>query len=99
MGTREDTEDAKVNWHWRNSMRPVRFFALDARAAIPFIILLFHFRMYTLFVTIVITISFWMFERRGLSFPSALRTMRTWLIGQRRPGWISPRRKRLIDYG
>ena len=99
MGKAEDTADAKANWHWRNTMRPVRFFGLDARAAIPFIILLFHFRLYTLTITIAITVVFIMLERRGLYFTAAIRTFRTWFLGQRRPAWLSVRRKRMVDYG
>ncbi len=99
MGTAEDTADAKANWHWRNTMRPVRFFGLDARAAIPFFFLLFHFRVWSLTITIMITIVFIMMERRGLYFTAAIRTFRTWLLGQRRPAWLSVRRKRMIDHG
>lgn len=99
MGHAEDTQEERANWHWRNSMRPVRFFGLDARAAIPFFILLFHFRVVTLVLTIMITSVFVIMERRGLSFPSSLRAFRRWLLGQKRPGWISLRRRRMVDYG
>ncbi len=99
MGQKEDTEDERANWHWRNSMRPVRFFALDARAAIPFLVLLFHARMVTLILTIVITTVFVLLEQRGLTFPASLRTFRRWLLGQKRPGWISYRRRRMVDFG
>lgn len=99
MGVREDTEEERVNWHWRNTMRPVRFFGLDARAAWPFCVLLVYFRPISLFLTVVITIVFVQLERKGLSFDSALRAFRAWLLGQRRPAWLSLRRRRLVDYG
>jgi len=99
MGSREDTEEERSNWHWRNSMRPVRFFGLDARAALPYCILLFYFRPVTLFLTILLTCVFAFLERRGLTFPASLRAFRCWLLGQRRPGWISMRRRRMVDYG
>ncbi len=99
MGQQEDTTEERANWHWRNSMRPVRFFALDARAAIPFFILLFQFRVIILFFTLITTIAFIMLEKRGLAFDAALRAFRNWLLGQRRPAWISYRRKRMIDFG
>lgn len=99
MGQAEDTQDEKMNWHWRNSMRPVRFFGIDARAAIPFFLLLVYFRPITLFLTFVSTVLFVSLEKRGLTFPSALRTFRSWLNGQNRPAWISMRRRRFIDYG
>lgn len=99
MGVREDTEEERVNWHWRNSMRPVRFFGMDARAAIPYCVLLVYFRPISLFITILLTIIFVGLEKRGLTFPSALRAFRSWLVGQNRPGWISGRRRRWVDYG
>lgn len=99
MGSREDTEEERVNWHWRNSMRPVRFFNLDARAAIPFFILLFHARLVTFVLTVMFTTVFWMLEQRGLTFDASLRSFRCWLLGQKRPGWISYNRKKMIDFG
>ena len=99
MGSKEDTEEERVNWHWRNSMRPVRFFGLDARAAIPFFITLFHFRVVTVFFTIVLTSVFIFLERRGLTFDASLRAFRKWFLGQKRPGWIWLNKKKMIDYG
>lgn len=99
MGQREDTEEERAHWHWRNSMRPVRFFAFDARLAIPWFILLFHARAYTLFLALLLSFVFWFMEQRGLSFDSSLRAFRNWFLGQKRPGWISYNRKRMVDYG
>lgn len=99
MGSREDTEEERANWHWRNSMRPVRFFGLDARASVPFFILLVYFRPITMFMAIVFTITFVFLEQRGLSFDAALRTFRTWMLGQKRPAWLSYARKRMVDFG
>ena len=99
MGQLEDTIEERTNWHWRNSMRPVRFLNIDARAAIPFMLLLVYFRPITIFLTVVSTIMFIALEKRGLTFPSALRSFRSWLNGQKRPAWVSARRRRLIDYG
>lgn len=89
----------KLNWHWRNSMRPVRFFALDARASIPFLVLLIYARPITLATTIVTTVIFYIFEKRGLTTPAALRAIRVWLIGANRPGLVSVKHKKLKDYG
>lgn len=99
MAQADDTADEKANWHWRNSMRPVRFFGLDARAAIPFLITLFYLRIVTVVLTIVFTTVFIMLEKRGLTFPASLRKFRCWLLGQRRPAWRSFRRRKLVDYG
>lgn len=89
----------KVNWHWRNTMRPVRFFNLDARAGLPFFVLIIYARPITLVVTIILTTIFWFVERKGLTFPSALRAFRVWMIGYDRPAWISLRRRRMKDFG
>ena len=95
----DDTLEEKANWHWRNSMRPVRFFTLDARAALPFIVLLVYFRWSTLFVTILVTIIFKLLESRGLTFPAALRSLRVWIVGGNRYAWLPHRRRRMIDHG
>ncbi|MCB1556520.1 MAG: IcmT/TraK family protein [Alphaproteobacteria bacterium] len=97
--SQDETFEERTQWHWRNTMRPVRFFGLDARAVIPFCVLLVYARPVTLFITAVVTFTFYFFERRGLTFPAALRALRSWLIGSRRPGLVSFRRRREIDYG
>ncbi len=87
------------DWHWRNSMKPVRFFALDARAAAPFALLLMHFRISTLVFALVVTIAFWIAERAGLTFSAALRRLRLAIIGPRRPRLIWTAHRRMVDYG
>ena len=99
MGQMEDTIEERENWHWRNSMRPVQFFGMDARAAIPFLVLLVYFRLITLFLAISSTVIFIALEKRGLTFPAALRSLRSWLCGQSRPAWTSARRRRFVDHG
>ena len=98
MGKVEDTIEERENWHWRNSMRPVRFFMMDARAAIPFLVLLVYFRWITFIIACVSTVIFVALEKRGLTFVSALRAFRSWFLGPNRPAWLSIRRRRLIDY-
>lgn len=100
MVSREEFENIQEmqNWHWRNSMRPIRFFAFDARAAIPYIFLLLYARLITLILCVVVTIAFAILERMGLTVPAALRKLRSWLVGPRRHAWITLRQRRLIDY-
>lgn len=95
----DDTEIEKQNWHWRNSMRTVRFFNFDGRAAFPLILLLFHFRWSTIFLTIVTLFFFHVLEKRGLTFPAALRSLRVWLVGYERSAWLPIRKKKMRDYG
>ena len=99
MSQADDTNDEKMNWHWRNTMRPVQFFSIDARAAIPFLLLLVYFRPITLFLAISSTVLFIALEKRGLTFPSALRSFRSWINGQKRPAWTAVRRRKFIDHG
>ena len=80
-------------------MRPVRFFNMDARAAVPFFLLVFHARLYALVLTIVVTVIFRFVEKRGLTFPASMRTLRVWFIGAERPGLYSFKKRRMRDYG
>lgn len=89
----------QINWHWRNSMRTVRFFGFDARAALPFCLLLVYARLSTLILAILSTIVFYIFERQGLTTPAAMRNLRSWLVGRTRPGLISIKHRRFIDHG
>lgn len=100
MVSRDEMENVQEmqNWHWRNSMRPVRFFNFDARAAIPFIFLILYARFITLIICAVVTLIFYFFERRGLTTPAAMRKFRSWLVGPRRPAWISVRRKNFTEF-
>lgn len=89
----------KMNWHWRNSMRTVRFLAFDARAALPLPLLLVYARTSTLLLTIVFLAVFRYLERKGLTFPAALRNLRSWIVGKDRPGWVKAQNKKFIDFG
>jgi intracellular multiplication protein IcmT len=85
--------------HWRNSMKPARFFFLDARAAVPFVVCLLHLRWYTLVFAAMTTLMFYILETRGLNFVAALRAFRVWLVTRKRPNVKHSDRTRLVDYG
>ena len=87
-----------TNWHWRNTMRPARFFGFDARASLPFLLLLVYARLSTLLLTIMTLLAFRYLERKGLTFSAALRKIRTWVVGQERPGLASVFHKKFADY-
>ncbi|MEM9468868.1 MAG: IcmT/TraK family protein [Pseudomonadota bacterium] len=95
----DDTIEARESWHWRNSMLPARFFAFDARAGIMVFVTLVYARPITFFLMIVSFFLFWLLEKRGLTFPSALRAFRLWIVGQKRPGWIKIRHRKMVDFG
>lgn len=89
----------QLNWHWRNSMRTVRFFAFDARAALPLPLLMLHARLWTFLLFLASLLFFGYLERKGLTVPSALRSFRSWITGQNRPGWVRAQRRKFTDYG
>lgn len=98
IGKQIDNLEDKVNWHWRYSMQPVRFVMFDARAAIPLPFLLIYFRPSTLIITAAFLIFFNILERRGLSFPAAMRAFRVMIIGPHRPRLISVLKNKFVDY-
>lgn len=84
--------------HWRNTQKPVRFFFLDARAFVGVFVFMLHARIWVLVLTGVSLLFFWFLERRGLSFGSSVRAIRSWLVGKNRPAASRRGRRRMIDY-
>jgi intracellular multiplication protein IcmT len=89
----------QLNWHWRNSMRSIRFFGLDARSAFPFVFLLPYARVSTLILAVLVVAFFVFLEKRGLSFPAAMRASRTLIFGNIRPALMTFRHRKLRDFG
>ncbi len=94
-----DNIQDKLNWHWRNSMRTVRFLGFDARSALPIPLLLVYFRWSTVILTIITLLIFRHLERKGLTFPAALRNLRSWITGADRPALLRPFHRKFNDYG
>lgn len=88
-----------MDTHWRNSMKPARFFMLDARAAWPVLVMLLHMRIYTMIFAVLVMLVFYLLEQRGLSFFSALRAFRVWIVTKKRPNYRSSDMTRMIDFG
>lgn len=86
-------------WHWRDTMRVIRFFSLDARAVAPFIFLLVYLRPITLVVCLLSTLAFRFLEKKGLSVPDAFRALRVWFIGLARPAVLPIHKRKFNDYG
>ncbi len=89
----------QMNWHWRNTMRPIRFFGFDVKAVIPFCVLLFYARWSSVTFCILATFVFWALEKKGLTVDSALRALRVIIVGRFRPGLPKFRRRTLKDFG
>lgn len=88
-----------IDIHWRNTQKPARFFFLDARAFIAILIFLVHARPWTAVLALIIMLVFWLVERRGLTFDSALRALRRWVLGIKRPANHRYAMRRMIDFG
>ena len=100
MAQLEDTIHEKQNWHWRNTMRPVKLFSMDGRAAaIYFAMIPFLAHLWAWILIVINTVIFMYLGNKGMTFPVAMRAFRTWILGQKRPAWISLRHRRMIDYG
>ncbi len=85
--------------HWRNSQKPARFFAVDARAFAAVFLCLIHLRFWTIMLAIVVMFLFWAFERRGLTFEAACRALRAWILGRKRPGTLKKYKRHWVDFG
>jgi intracellular multiplication protein IcmT len=85
--------------YWRDSQRTTRFFIFDAKAVFAVALWIFHARMWTFLLAILIMIIFWMLERKGLNFTTALRTFRSFIIGQDRPRAAKLEKTTMKDYG
>lgn len=94
-----DNIQAKLNWHWRDTMRTIRFFGFDGRVALLIPIWLVYLRWSTVILTVAVFYLFKFLESRGLTFPSALRSFRCWLIGRERPALPSIHIHKFKDYG
>ncbi len=99
MAKEIDNIQEKMNWHWRNTMRTTRFISFDARAALPLPLLLVYARKSTFLLSIIFLLVFRYLEQKGLTFPAAIRNLRSWVVGVERPGWISVERRQFKDYG
>jgi intracellular multiplication protein IcmT len=85
--------------HWRNTQKPARFFALDARAFFAIVFFLVHARLWTFVACILVMFVFWALERRGLTFEASLRAFRSWTLGRNRPANHRRAQRHWIDYG
>lgn len=99
MATNISDVKEQLNWHWRNSMRPIRFFALDARAATPLCFLLPFPRLSTLILAVLVIAFFMYLEKRGLTFSAAMRSIRGIIFGDNRPALMTFKYRRLKDFG
>ena len=70
---------------WRDTIRSPRLLVFDARLIFFCALIVFHLRIWTVVALLVGVMVFWLIERAGLRFPSALRALRSRLAGATRP--------------
>lgn len=88
-----------MDTHWRNTQKPARFFMFDARSFAAIFLFMIHARTWTFTIAVLTMIFFWLMERRGLTFEAALRLVRVWFLGRRRPAIRRALYRRWVDYG
>ncbi len=91
--------EAKLNWHWRDTMRTIRFMGFDARVAFLIPVWLLYLRWSTIILSVMVFYTFKFLENKGLTFSAAIRALRSWLVGRDRPGIIGLNNHKFIDYG
>ncbi|WP_320109284.1 IcmT/TraK family protein [Brucella sp. JSBI001] len=95
----EDGNRFKRKVHWRDSMREPRLMIFDARLVFFFLLLAVHLAVWTAVLLLAAMLVFWLVERAGYRFPSALRTIRATFAGHRRPAFYQRRYREAVDYG
>ncbi len=71
----------------------------DARLVFFFLLLAVHLAVWTAVLLLAAMLVFWLVERAGYRFPSALRTIRATFAGHRRPAFYQRRYREAVDYG
>ncbi len=94
---KNEEEYVNVGWHWRNSQKTPRFWRFDARAGGFILLVLFMPRRWTFMLFIIVQALFWILERKGLTFSSAIRAFRVWIVGPKRPALIWSSRRKLSE--
>ena len=86
------------NAPWRDTMRPVRFYAIDARLLIPMALWLFVPTWWTTAAVILTAVAFRIAEARGYRLGTAFRAVRAWTAGRRR-ALHARRMRRFVEFG
>ncbi len=83
---------------WRDTMRPVRFYLIDARLLALLTVWLFVPAWWTTAAVVVAVTALRIAEARGYRLHAALRAMRALSAG-RRPALHARRVRRFVDFG
>ncbi len=80
---------------WRDTGRPVKLWVIDARACFPLLVFVVYWCWTTFYIAMSGMIIFSLIGWAGLTLPTALRTVRRFLIGSLRPAVPVWKRRRL----
>ena len=83
---------------WRDSMRPVRFYFIDARLLVLLTLWLFMPTWWTTAAVLLAVATLRIAEARGYRLHAALRAVRAFSVG-RRPALHARRVRRFVDFG
>ena len=83
---------------WRDTMRPVRFYLVDARLLVVAVIWLFLPTWWTTAAMVLAVAALRVAEARGYRLRAALRAVRALTAG-RRPALHARRVRRFVDFG
>lgn len=83
---------------WRDSMRPVRFYLIDARLVVLLVLWLFAPSWWTTAAVVLAVAALRVAEARGYRLGAALRAVRALSAG-RRPALHVRRARRFVDFG
>lgn len=71
---------------WRDSARRITIAGLEAWALCPMLLWACHMRWWTFYIAIGGVAAFGLLQYLGLTLFGALRRIRSWFAGKRRPG-------------
>ena len=83
---------------WRDSMRPVRFYLIDARLLVLLVLWLFIPTWWTTAAVVLAVAALRVAEARGYRLHAALRAVRAWSAGKR-AALHARRARRFVDFG
>ena len=83
---------------WRDTMRPVRFYLIDARLLVLLVLWLFVPTWWTTVAAVLAVTALRVAEARGYRLHAALRAVRAWSAGKR-AALHARRARRFVDFG
>ncbi|WP_119344388.1 IcmT/TraK family protein [Facilibium subflavum] len=70
--------------HWRDSGRTPKFFMIEAQVFIPILLTLFHFRTWTLMLSIAVAVLLYVLGRYQVSLRVFMINLREWVFGRQK---------------